>query len=87
LATAKVADAFDLILSQIGLRILGRRQKLGMTQKQLAAKAEISPNLLSRIELGEQNFTMRTAWQLAEALDTTLEYLLLGTLKDEGDEG
>ncbi len=87
MATGKSADAFDLVLSQVGLRILRRRQKLGMTQKQLAAKAEISPALLSRIELGEQNFTMRTAWQLAEALDTTLEYLLLGALKGEDDEG
>jgi transcriptional regulator with XRE-family HTH domain len=73
-----VSQDFDILLSQIGLRLLRRRQELGMTQRELAKKVDISQTNISHIEQGEQNITLRTLWRVAEALDTTVLELMGG---------
>jgi transcriptional regulator with XRE-family HTH domain len=73
-----VSTSLDILLSQIGLRISKRRQELGLTQKALAEHLDMGPGNLSRIEVGDQNITMRTLWRIAEALDTTVLELMGG---------
>ena len=53
-----------------------RRKRLGLTLEQLSDKCGVSRSMLSEIERGAKNPTIQVACQIAEALDTTLSYLL-----------
>ncbi len=68
----------NLILDQIGIRILKRRQALGLSQDELAERMGITRPNIGRIERGQQNVTVRTMCRLAEALETTLHDLMFG---------
>jgi transcriptional regulator with XRE-family HTH domain len=52
----------------IGKRIQELRKRQGLSQEQVAAKAEISSNYLSRIECGKENPTLDMLIKLADAL-------------------
>ena len=67
-----VSENSDALLRKIGLRILRRRQELGLTQQQLADKLGVSATNITRIEHGEQNVTIRTLVKLADALSLTV---------------
>jgi transcriptional regulator with XRE-family HTH domain len=73
-----MAEDPDLLLSQIGLRVLRRRQDLGLSQKELADRLGIAQTNVARIEHGKQNLTVRTLIKLAEALDMTAAELFVG---------
>jgi HTH-type transcriptional regulator / antitoxin HipB len=75
----KLAEDPDLLLSQIGLRILRRRQELGLSQKDLGDRLGIAQTNVARIEHGQQNLTVRTLVKLAEALGVTAAELFAGT--------
>ena len=67
------AFKYDKILvRKFGERIVLRRKHLGLTQEELAFKANISPSYLSAIERGITDTTISTAKKLAKALKTTL---------------
>ena len=68
----------DLLLSKIGMRVLKRRQNLGLTQKELAGRLGITTTNIARIEHGQQNLTIRTLAKLADVLDTTVVELVGG---------
>lgn len=44
------------------------RERLHLTQKQLAAKAHMQQNAVSRIEKGENSLTLRTVQKVASAM-------------------
>ncbi|MFT3771521.1 MAG: helix-turn-helix transcriptional regulator [Minicystis sp.] len=69
----------DALLTQLGLRVVRRREALGLSQKELAGKLGIAAPYLSRIEYGQQNLTFRTLCKLADALEMTLAELITGT--------
>jgi transcriptional regulator with XRE-family HTH domain len=69
----------DTILRQIGMRIVRRREALGLTQRELAKRLGIKPASVSPIEHGEQNLTIDTICRLADALETTFTELVFGT--------
>jgi DNA-binding XRE family transcriptional regulator len=75
-----LSDDLDLRLSQIGLRIVKRRQELGISQKDLAERLGVAQANLARIEYGRQNLTLRSLLRLAEALDMTADELFSGTV-------
>lgn len=52
------------------------RDHRGLSQRALAAKAGISPSYLSEIESGAKPGSLETYKALAEALDTTLDWLV-----------
>ena len=64
-----MSENSDVLLRKIGLRILRRRQELGLTQQQVADRLGVSATNITRIEHGEQNLTIRTLVKLADALD------------------
>ena len=66
----------DALLAQIGLRIVRRRQDLGLSQKELAERLGMAAPNLSQIEYGERNLTIRTVCKLAEALEMTVAALI-----------
>lgn len=56
-------------------RIRAIRRKKGLTLKQLAIEAKITPGALSLIERGERIPRVDTALRIALALETTVERL------------
>jgi transcriptional regulator with XRE-family HTH domain len=60
----------------LGRRIAARRQQLGWSREQLAAKAGLSVNYLTHIETHAAVVTMACLVGLADALGTTVAALL-----------
>ena len=61
----------------IGDRIKQRRMELGMSQEELAHKLGYkSRSSINKIELGGQNLTQKKIKRIADALDTTPEYIM-----------
>lgn len=61
----------------IGLRIRKLRKQKFWTQEKLAEKADIAPDYLCRIELGKKHPSLKTILLIANALDTTVDNLLV----------
>jgi transcriptional regulator with XRE-family HTH domain len=59
----------------LGKRIQKLRQKVSLTQEQLAEKAEISPKNIGEIERGRGNPTLSSLENLADALGITMAEL------------
>jgi transcriptional regulator with XRE-family HTH domain len=51
---------------------MARRENLGLSQRELAQRADISHSVISRIEKGRHGASLNTLERLAEALDTRL---------------
>lgn len=56
---------------KLGARVKTRREKLGLTQVQLAEKSKLPQSHISRIEKGKHASTDITIQRLADALDTS----------------
>lgn len=65
----------------IGDRIKKRRIELNMTQQTLAELASMSVFYISKIENSKSSPTLETLAILANALNTDLAYLIIGTSK------
>jgi transcriptional regulator with XRE-family HTH domain len=66
-----------------GARLKQLRKQRHWTQKELAAKVEIRFQLLNKYESGQHIPPAETLISLADALDTTVDYLLTGNPVDE----
>lgn len=60
----------------VSARIKARRDKLGMTQTQLAKAAKLTPAAISQFESGARKPAFDTLSSLADALKVTTDYLL-----------
>lgn len=60
----------------VSVRIKKRRDKLGMTQTQLAKVAKLTPAAISQFESGARKPAFDTLSSLADALKVTTDYLL-----------
>jgi len=72
-----VTEELDLLLNRIGMRVLQRRQELGLSQGDLAARLGIQRTNIGRIERGEQNVTIGTLCKIAKELGMTVEELIV----------
>ena len=71
----------------LGTNIQRRRKVVGMSQSELAEKADISINFLSKLERNKSNrVSSDTLNLLAQALNTTMETLVNGSAKDTQPE-
>ncbi|WP_419170767.1 helix-turn-helix domain-containing protein [Negativibacillus massiliensis] len=68
--------------SAVGKRISLIRKNRGMTQEQLAEKAELSNIYISHIENSRSIPSLETLMKLCSALDITPDEILLGTKQD-----
>ena len=67
----------DQSLRQIlGERIHLTRRRAGLSQVELAARADISPTTLNRVELGRQKLYAETLVTLARILGVSVDYLV-----------
>lgn len=65
-----------------GVRIKEIREKRGLTQEQLAKKAEISKGFLSDVENGKRNIGSQGLLRIANELGASLDYLLAGRVME-----
>lgn len=68
----------DEVLKQIGKRLYEQRQRLHMTQDELAEMANITPQTVSTAELGKKAMRADTIIRVCKALNISANYLLLG---------
>lgn len=71
-------------LNTLGDRVAHLRDRKGWTQKKLAHETGLSATFISEIENDKRNVGTESLLQLAEALGTSLDYLVKG---EEGREG
>ena len=69
----------------IGSRIRELRQKNNLTHEALAEKIGISRDLITKIENGKRDLRSDVAVDIADALDTTCDYLLRGIAPENLD--
>lgn len=65
----------------IGLRIRKLRKQKFWTQEKLAEKADIAPDYLCRIELGKKHPSLKSVLLIANALNITVDDLLIDVQK------
>ena len=70
-------------LNAMGTRMKRRRKELKMSQAELAEKVNVSNNHISTIETGKQIPSLTTFVKICEQLDTTPDFLLLGSLHSD----
>lgn len=63
---------------EIGKRIYDRRKQLNMTQETLSELSETTPQAISNYERGERELKASVIIKIANALNTTTDYILLG---------
>lgn len=73
----------DLLLHQMGERLLSRRKQLRLTQEEIAEAAGITPQTVSTAELGQKALRPGNIVSICAALDISPDYLLLGRISDE----
>lgn len=71
---------------QIGNRIYSLRKSKNLSQMELAELVDMSKNSISNIELGKQLCSTDKLPRFAEALDTSVEYLLHGNEESDSEE-
>ncbi|HPM47572.1 MAG TPA: helix-turn-helix transcriptional regulator [bacterium] len=64
------------VLKQFGNRVRELREKVGISQEELAYKAELHRTYISSIERGAQNISLRNIQKLAKALGVTMKELV-----------
>lgn len=62
----------DLLLEKLGSRIKELRIDKAMTQDKLSIESDIEKSMLSRIESGRVNFTIRTLYKISKALNAPI---------------
>ena len=73
----------EIILQEIGKRILDRRKQLGLTQEALAEKAEVPTQFVSYAESGKRAMRPENLLKISEALGVSADYLLTGDMIDK----
>ena len=67
---------FQEITRRIGQKIRAERKKAGLTQEELAERADVHYTFIGAAERGETNLTIKTLIRVAEALETPIEFFL-----------
>ena len=73
----------DLCIKEIGLRIMERRKKLGLTQEALAEKSEVTTQFVSYAEAGKRAMRPENLLKISVALGVSADYLLTGDIIDK----
>ena len=68
----------ELLLQQIGKRIIERRKKLGLTQEALAEKGDMTTQFVSYAESGKRAMRPENLLKISSALGVSADYILTG---------
>ncbi|EOX3329416.1 helix-turn-helix domain-containing protein [Vibrio cholerae] len=75
-AISQTMDHYALFQARVGLNIKGCRERKNITQEELAVKAKLSVNVISRLERGVTNPRLSTIYKMALILDIPVSELL-----------
>lgn len=67
----------------IGERIRYEREKLGLTREKFAEIVDLSPLYIGQLERGERQMSLNTLFKISQCLHISIDYLLIGSNKDE----
>ena len=73
----------ELLLQQIGKRIIERRKKLGLTQEALAEKGDMTTQFVSYAESGKRAMRHENLLKISSALGVSADYILTGEIVDK----
>ena len=73
----------ELLLQQIGKRIIERRKKLGLTQEALAEKGDMTTQFVSYAESGKRAMRPENLLKISSALGVSADYILTGKIVDK----
>ncbi len=73
------AEAAALIDPTLGSRLKDRRKALGKTQQQVAEEANLTIGFISQIERGISTPSLASLYNLAKALETTVDQFVSGS--------
>ena len=73
----------ELLLQQIGKRIIERRKKLGLTQEALAVKGDMTTHVVSYAESGKRAMRPENLLKISSALGVSADYILTGEIVDK----
>jgi DNA-binding XRE family transcriptional regulator len=68
----------DQLYAAFGKRVRELRLQQGLTQEELAAQAGISRTYLAQIEAGQRRLALHVGWNLAHAMNLSINDLLTG---------
>ena len=68
------------LCSEMGKRISQRRKQLGLSQEELSARADVSPQMLSTAERGTKSILSENLLKISGALGVSADYLLTGKM-------
>ena len=69
----------SVFLKEMGRRVSARRKQLHLTQEQLAEQMDVTPQMISSVELGKKAIRPENLVKLSRALSVSADYLLTGT--------
>ena len=73
----------ELYLKDVGIRIMERRKKLGLTQEALAEKSDLTTQFVSYAESGKRGMRPENLMKIAAALGVSTDYILTGDIIDK----
>lgn len=73
----------EMSMVEMGLRIVERRKRLGLTQETLAEKADVTPQFVSYAESGKRAMRPENLLKMANVLEVSADYLLTGQIIDK----
>lgn len=68
----------NLNYKEIGKRIQSKRKEIKITQEKLSEIIDVSPSYISEIERGSSICSLATLTNIANTLNASLDYLVLG---------
>jgi transcriptional regulator with XRE-family HTH domain len=73
----------EVFLIEMGKRIQERRKTLRLSQEELAEKADISKQTVSRAENAQRELGAGNLFNIAKALEVSTDFLLSGTYTEK----
>lgn len=73
----------EMSMVEMGLRIVERRKRLGLTQETLAEKADVTPQFVSYAESGKRAMRPENLLKMANVLEVSADYLLTRQIIDK----
>ena len=73
----------NTVLVEMGKRITERRKLQGLSQEELAEKADLTPQFVSYAESGKRAMRPENLLKLSKALNVSADYLLTGEIIDK----
>ncbi len=68
----------ELNKAAMGMRVRQRRELLGLSREELAARLGVTPKFIGDIEYGEKGISMKNLYRLKQILGVSADFLLEG---------